>query len=70
MARCYIAQEGSSAFAAVDYIFYNCCTEQYELGDGKISIDVIENRPLNVGDYIKIGFKFKDGIIDGFKEIL
>lgn len=63
-------KEGTSDFVSVDYIFYNCCTQQHELGDGKISRAVIENRSLNVGDYIEIVFKFKNGIIEGFKEIL
>lgn len=52
-------KESTSNFAAVDFISYNCCTELYEIGDGKISRDVIKNRPLNVGEAII--FKFKDG---------
>lgn len=63
-------KEGPSSSASVDFIYYNCCTERYELGDSKISRDVIKNRPLNVGDYIEIVFKFKDGFIEGIKEIL
>lgn len=63
-------KDGSSNFAAVDFIYYNCCTERYEIGDGKILRDVIKNKSLNVGDYIDIVFKFKDGLIDSFKEIL
>jgi|GEM_PF-6230199 hypothetical protein len=63
-------KESSSQKVPVDFIFWNCCTQKYELGDSKISRDVIEKRSLKVGDYIHITFKFKDGIINSVNEIL
>lgn len=63
-------KESSSQKVPVDFIFWNCCTQRYEIGDGKISKDVMEKKTLKVGDYIHIVFKFKDGIIDSFKEII
>ena len=63
-------KEGTSSYASVDYIFYNVCTKRHELGDGKIARNVLESRGLKVGDYIEVVFKFKNDIIESFKEII
>ncbi len=63
-------KESSSQNVPVDFIFWNCCTQKHELGDSKISKDIIEKRNLKVGDYIHIVFKFKDGIINSCEKII
>lgn len=60
-------KEGESAKAAVDFIFWNAWTERYELGDDKMSREMLKE--VSVGDYITLVIKTKDGIIDKIADI-
>lgn len=63
-------KEINSSNAPIDFIYWNCCTQRYEIGESKISRDEINNRNLKSGDYINVVFKFKNGYIHSLKTVL
>ncbi len=62
-------KETTSKSVPIDFIFWNCCTQRYEIGEKNISADLIASKPLKVGDYVRVVFKFKNGIIDSLKDV-
>ncbi len=53
----------------IDFIYWNCCTQEHEIGEINIPADQIKTKGLKVGDYIRPVFKFKNGIIESLKKI-
>ena len=62
-------KEGDAAKLPVDFIFYNVWTQNFEMGEDKISKDLMISNNIKVGDYITLVIKTKDGIIDKINEI-
>ena len=61
--------EGDAAKLPVDFIFYNVWTQNFEMGEDKISKDLMISNNIKVGDYITLVIKTKDGIIDKINQI-
>ena len=62
-------KEGDGKKAVIDFIFWNAWTQRYEIGDDKMSRELMTSENVKVGDYIVLVIKTKDGIIDKIVDI-
>ncbi len=54
----------------IDFIYWNCCTGEHEIGEINVPAEFLKSKGLKVGDYIRPVFKFKNGIIESLKLII